>query len=115
MCCRLTRFLLKIGAVEPLCYPLQFRKTNKGGSIVPKFPKGVVSENVLISEPLRLPDLKTPPDFPEGFASRNGAIELLWYPLQTQTTSRGGSIASTFPKGVVSENLVLSNRCVFRQ
>ena len=66
MCCRLTRFLLKIGAIEPLCCPLHIRTTNnnKGESTVPKFLKGFVSENVLLSEPLRLADLKTAPDFP---------------------------------------------------
>ena len=58
MCCRLTRFLLKIGAID---YLLQIRKTNNGDSKVPNFPKGVVSENVLLSEPLRLPNLKTAP------------------------------------------------------
>ena len=96
MCCRLTCFLLKIGAIEPLCCPLQIRTTNnnKGESTVPKFLKGVVSENVLLSEPLRLADLKTAPDFSEG---KNGAIKPLWYPLQIRTTSRGGSIESTFP------------------
>ena len=66
MCRPLTRFLLKIGAIEPLCYPLQIRTTNKGDSTGPYFPKGVVSENVLLSEPLRLPDLKIAPDFRKG-------------------------------------------------
>ena len=62
MCCRLTRFLLKIGAIEALCDPLKIRTTNKGNSIVPNFSKGAVSENVLQAELLRLPDLKTAPD-----------------------------------------------------
>ena len=60
------RLPLKIGAIEPLCYPLQIRTTNKGDSIVPNFLKGVVSENVLLSEPLRLPDLKRAPNFPKA-------------------------------------------------
>ena len=33
------RLPLKIGAIEPLCYPLQIRTTNKGDSIVPNFLK----------------------------------------------------------------------------
>ena len=98
MCCRLTRFLLKIGVLEPLCYPLQIRTTSKGDSIVPNLPKGVVSEIVLLSEPLRLPDLKTAPDFPKALLQKK--------PLLLWTTSSGGSTASTFPKGVVSEDLV---------
>ena len=69
MCCRLTRFVVKIGAIEPPCYPLQTRTTNKGVSIVPNFPKAVISENVVLSESLRLQDLKTAPDFPKGLLS----------------------------------------------
>ena len=79
------------------------------------FPRASIQKNVLLSEPLRLPDLKTAPDFPKRLLQISGAVEPLSYPLKIPTTSRGGSIASTFPKGVVAENLVLSNRCAFRK
>ena len=98
MCCRLTRLLLKTGAIEQLRCPLQIRTTNKADSIVPNFPKGVVSEHVLLPESPRLADLKTGPNFPKGLFQKTGAIEPLRYPLQIRTTSTGGSIASTFPK-----------------
>ena len=47
----------KLGAMEPLRFP--HMRAAKGVSIAPTFLKGVASENVLLSEPLRLPDLKT--------------------------------------------------------
>ena len=47
--------------------------------------------------------------------SNRCAAVLVIYPLQLLTTNRGGSIAPNFPNGVVSENLVLPNRCIFRK
>ena len=96
MCCRLTRFLLKVGAVD---YLLQIRKTNKGDSTMSNFPKGVVSENVLLSEPQLIPDLKTAPDFLKGLLQKNGAFEPLWCPLQLRANCRGGFDNINFSDG----------------
>ena len=103
MYCRLTRFLLKVGAIEPLCYPFQIRTTNNGDSIGPNFPKGVVSENVLLSEPLRLPDLKTAPDFPKGLRRKR------CYPTAVV------SVANTNNKQGRLDSINFSEGCRFRK
>ena len=142
------------------CYrtavPLHARTTHRGGSIAPNFPKSAVSENLVLPnryifenrdnegrfdstkfsewfpfkkfgaiEPLRCCVTQFSTANAVGqhhiFASGNfSAIEPLrccasHLSLQLLTTNRGGSIAPNFPKGVVSENLVLPNRCIFRK
>ena len=83
----------KFGAIEPLRFPTM--RTAKGGSVAPSFQKGLLSNNVVLS-------------------NRCAAVSFN-YPLQMLTTNRGGSTAPIFLKGSPSENLVLSTRCVLRQ
>ena len=89
--------------------------TSKGASIASAFPRGVVSENALLSEPLRLPDLKTASDFLQGLldklvlSNRCGSIA-----IADNKQGRFDSVNFS-EKGVVSENLVLSNNCVLRK
>ena len=104
------------GVIEPLHFAkFGQRSAAKGGSIAPNFPKGVFKKFGAI-EPLRFQTMKTAkggsiaPNIPKGVFRKFGAIEPLRF--QTMKTAKSGSIAPNFPNGVVSENLVLSNRCI---
>ena len=99
------------------CYPFQKLKTNRGGSIVPNFLKGFLSENLVLSN--RCADVFSIANTDnkhwrfdsttscEGLSFRKfGSIE----PLRC-CVIHGGSKAPNFLKGSLSDNLVLSNRC----
>ena len=92
-------------------------RTAEGGSIAPNFAKGVVSEKLVlsnrgVSENQHSEGRFDSTKFSEGCCFRKfDTIE----PLRVQKikTTKSGSIGPNFRKGVVSENLVLSNRSAF--
>ena len=102
--------------VNVLSRTFQKINTAKGGSIAPKilrrvsFPKSYRTAALSLNEDSEVRFDST--EYSEGCRCRTcGAIEQLRF--QKMKTAKRGSIAPHFPKGVVSENLVLSNRCAF--
>ena len=113
----------KFGVTEPLHFRKQRQCEGRFDStkFSEWFPfKNLVLSNrcaaALLSSPLQMRLDSTTFSLQEILVLSNRcAAVLVIYPLQLLTTNRGGSIAPNFPNGVVSENLVLPNRCIFRK